>query len=337
MKPARTLPFLLLALGLLPALSAQSGVKAPSFAAERFVPGATPRNSIIAVVEEEIITEEQVRRIMLPSMPRILRIAKTKAELDRLTAELVNDIVQKLIDDILIVHNFRKEGYQIPKTVIENQYKQAIQREFGGDRSRFLRFLREQSKTVRQYREDLEKKIIIQSMAGRMRKTQAEISPEKIEEYYRKNKVFFFQDESLHLSQITLIPHTDATTEQLLQTAQRIVQRLDRGEDFAKLARIHSRDDRRKQGGDYGWIKRTDLRKELSNLAFTLQAGHHSQPYELGGYVFILKVNEKRNEGIQPLEEVRGQIEKLLTDEAAREAQKAWLLRLRKKAHIQFF
>jgi peptidyl-prolyl cis-trans isomerase SurA len=170
-----------------------------------------------------------------------------------------------------------------------------------------------------------------------MRKTQAEISPQKIEEYYRKNKVFFFQDESLNLSQITLVPHAEANTEQLKQTAERIVQRLDRGEDFAKLARLHSRDDRRKEGGDYGWIKRTDLRKELSDLAFTLKAGNHSQPYEVDGYVFILKVNEKRNEGIQPLEEVRGQIEKLLSDEAAREAQKAWLLRLRKKAHIQFF
>ncbi len=335
MKKAHLLPLLLLAPALLSNLVGQSMI--PSFTADRFIPGATPRNSIIAVVEDEIITEEQVRRIMLPSMPSLIKRAKTKKELDMLTAQLVNDIVQKLIDDILIVHNFKEEGYQIPKTVIENQYKAAIQREFAGDRSRFLSFLRDQSKTVREYREELERKIIIQSMASRMRRTQAEISPEKIEEYYRNNKVFFFQDESLHLSQITLIPHTDATTEQLLQTAARIVGRLDRGEDFAKLARIHSRDDRRKQGGDYGWIKRHDLRKELANLAFTLPTGRHSQPYELGGYVFILKVNEKRNEGIQPLEEVRQQIENLLNDEAAREAQRTWLLRLRKKAHIKFF
>lgn len=334
MKKAHILPLFLLAPILLAKLVAQP---IPSFTADRFIPGATPRNSIIAVVEDEVITEEQVRRIMLPSMPSIIKKARNKKELDMLTAQLVNDIVQKLIDDILIVHHFKEEGYQIPKTVIENQYKSAIQREFGGDRSRFLRFLRDQSKTVRLYREELERKIIIQSMAGRMRRTKAEISPEKIEEYYLKNKVFFFQDESLHLSQITLVPHTDATTEQLKQTAERIVSRLNRGEDFAKLARIHSRDDRRKQGGDYGWIKRHDLRKELADLAFSLQKGHHSKPFELSGYVFILKVNDKRNEGIQPLEEVRGQIEKLLNDEAAREAQRSWLLRLRKKAHIKFF
>jgi peptidyl-prolyl cis-trans isomerase SurA len=334
MKKAHILPLFLLAPLLLAKLVAQP---IPSFTAERFLPGAVPRNSIIAVVENEVITEEQVRRIMLPSMRSLIEGAMNKRDLDMKTAQLVNDIVQKLIDDILIVHHFREEGYQIPKTVIENQYKSAIQREFGGDRSRFLRFLREQSKTVRQYREELEKKIIIQSMSQRMRRTQAEISPEKIEEYYMKNKVFFFQDESLHLSQITLAPHTDATTEQLIQTAERIVSRLDRGEDFEKLARIHSRDDRRKQGGDYGWIKRHDLRKELADLAFSLEKSHHSKPFELNGYVFILKVNDKRNEGIQPLEEVRGQIEKLLNDEAAREAQRSWLLRLRKKAHIKFF
>ena len=183
--------FLLAALTAMPAASLLQA-QTPAFSAERFTPGASPRNSIIAVVEGEVITEEEVRRIMLPSMPSLIRGVQSKDELGKQTAQLANDIVQKLVDDILIVHHFKNEGFQIPKTLIENQYKNAIQRDFGGDRSRFLRYLREQNQTVRQYREELEHKIIVQSMTSRMRKTQAEISPEKIEAYYKKNKLFFF-------------------------------------------------------------------------------------------------------------------------------------------------
>jgi len=309
----------------------------PTFSAERFVPGATPRNSIIAVVEGQVITEEEVRRIMLPSMASLIRGVKSKQELGKQTAQLANDIIQKLIDDIIIVDHFKEEGYQIPKTVIENQYKNAIQRDFGGDRSRFLRYLRERNQTVRQYREELERKIIVQSMSSRMRKTQAEISPEKIETYYKKNKLFFFQDESVNLSQITLAPYQDVGPDQLMKTAERIIGRLADGEDFGKLARIHSKDDQSDNGGEYGWLKRTELRKELADTAFSLRRGQYSNPFRLGDHVFIIKVNEKRSEGIQPLDEVRERIEKLLNDQAAREAQRTWLARLRKKAVIQYF
>ena len=324
--------------GVLPALLlGLMQAQTPNFSAERFVPGAIQHNSIIAVVEGDVITEEEVRRIMVPSMGSIIRDVKSKEELNQQTSQLANDIIQKLVDDILIVSHFKSEGYQIPKTVIENQYKNAIKREFGGDRSRFLRYLRNQNKTVRQYREELEKKIIIQSMSSRMRKTQAEISPEKIEEYYKKNKLFFFQDESVHLSQITLSPYQDVGPDQLMKTAQRIIDRLADGEDFAKLARIHSKDDQRKNGGDYGWLKRSELRKELADSAFALRNGQYSEPFRLGEHVFIIKVNEKRGEGIQPLDEVRNRIEKLLNDQAARDAQRTWLLRLRKNALIQYF
>ncbi len=311
--------------------------QSPNFDASRFQPGPSPRNGIIAVVEEDVITEEEVRKIMAPSMGGIIRRSKTKQELNEQSNQLANDIIQKLIDDILIVHNFREKGYQIPKSVIENQYNNAIKREFGNDRSRFLRYLREENMTVRQYREDLEKKIIVQSTISRMRKTQAEISPEKIEEYYRKNKLFFFQDESVHLSQITLAPYAEVGPEQLMKTAERILERLGKGEDFGKLARIHSKDDRRKDGGDFGWLKKSELRKELADIAFTLKPGQHSKSFRMGDHVFILKVNDKRGEGIQALDEVRDRIEGLLNDQVAREAQRSWLLRLRKKAHIRYY
>ena len=43
-----------------------------------------------------------------------------------------------------------------------------------------------------------------------------------------------------------------------------------------------------RKGGDWGWIERQDIRKELSTVAFGLQPGSYSQPVELNNTIFIL-------------------------------------------------
>ena len=74
-----------------------------------------------------------------------------------------------------------------------------------------------------------------------------------------------------------------------MKTAERIIGRLADGEDFAKLARIHSKDDQSDNGGEYGWLKRTELRKELADTAFSLRRGQYSNPLPSRGPRFHYK------------------------------------------------
>ena len=82
---------------------------------------------------------------------------------------------------------------------------------------------------MRQYREELERKIIVQSMSSRMRKTQAEISPEKSRRI-TKNKLFFFKTSRKSFTDY-LAPYQDVGPDQLMKTAERIIGRLADGED----------------------------------------------------------------------------------------------------------
>ncbi|HKJ91216.1 MAG TPA: peptidylprolyl isomerase, partial [Oceanipulchritudo sp.] len=101
--------------------------------------------------------------------------------------------------------------------------------------------------------------------------------------------------------------------------------------------RKYSQDSRRERGGDWGWIQRPDLKDELSAVAFSLDKEEFSDPVELGEQIFILYAADKRDEGIQPINEVRDRIEEILASQLARQAQQQWLERLRREAYIRYY
>lgn len=292
-------------------------------------------NGIAAVVEDRIITLEELRREIGPLVPQIRLESRNRQEFDQRIAEVTNEVLQNMIDRILIIREFDQSGYQIPQTYLDSEFADYITTEFDGDRPRFLNFLQSQGMTVRQFRSDLRDRIVVNFMRGRMRRSQTEVSPAKIEEYYRKNESQFFKEEAVRLRQIVISPMSDRAA--LQARVDEVVAELEGGTPFADVARKFSQDERRAEGGDWGWINRSDIRKELADVAFTTAKGKYSHPVELDGYIFILFVEDVRKEGIQPIHAVREQIEIAITSQLARQAQEQWIERLRRDAYIKFY
>lgn len=174
-------------------------------------------------------------------------------------------------------------------------------------------------------------------MRRETRRSQSEISPEKVEEFYVKNKIRFYQEEAIHLRQVILTQIADEGLVPLRQTAKKVIDELDNGANFGDVARKYSQDDMSRNGGDWGWLERKDIRKELSDIAFGLEPGAYSQPQEIDGTIFVLYVEDKRDEMIQPVSQVRDIIENVLVGEIARETQEKWLQDLRNEAFVRYF
>ena len=174
-------------------------------------------------------------------------------------------------------------------------------------------------------------------MQSQNRNKQSQISPEKIEDFYVKNKIRFYQPELIHLKQIILMPKLGETFESILETANDIVSQLDAGKPIHSLANTFGDKKFNRTNGDWGWIKREDLRSELSEIAFDLDIGEYTQPIQLGDAVFILYAENIQKEKIQPISEVREIIEESLRQEIAKESVNLWLEDLRSKAYIRYF
>lgn len=294
-------------------------------------------NGIVAVAEEKIITVADVMQEIGPLIPQLRNSARNEKEFQEGLERLQDDAIQNLIDRVLIVKEFRKdEKRQIPQQYIENAISEELAERFEGDRSKFLAFLRSKGQTIRDYRREVEENIIFQYMQGQQRKSQSIISPVRIETYYNENKDRFYREDEVHLRLIQITRTDTETDASLMEQGRMIVARFKAGEKFEELAKQFSKDLKRSKGGDWGWLKRSDFRKEFSEVAFNLKKGDASDPILLPEGAFLLFAEDRRFAGIQPLDEVRDQIERVLVQQMGRAAQERWLERLRRNGYVKY-
>jgi len=299
--------------------------------------GERLQNGIAAIAEGEVITVHELREELKPIIPRIRSEVENEKQFRKRIDSISREVLQNMIDRILIVKEAEEKGIQIPQSFIESRYQEVINKDFGGDRGQFLEFLRSENKTPKQFREELRERVIVNFMRQRNQRSQSAVSPERIESFYTEHKARFYQHRAVHLRQIILMPEGGKTTEELMDTARDIVAKLESGAGFGDLARRYSQDQMSGQGGDWGWIRPGEIREELSEVAFSLEPGEHSDPIEIQGNVFVLQAEKKRKEQIQPLTQVREFIEGKLVDDIARETQQEWLERIREGAYVQRF
>ncbi len=76
--------------------------------------------------------------------------------------------------------------------------------------------------------------------------------------------------------------------------AKVILQRLHKGESFAKLAMEFSTDSSKRRGGDLGYFGRGRMVRAFENAAFSLEKGQVSQPVKTEFGWHLIKVTDKK-------------------------------------------
>jgi peptidyl-prolyl cis-trans isomerase SurA len=209
--------------------------------------------------------------------------------------------------------------------------------QFDNDRSKFLAYLRNRGKTIREYRREVEEDMIYGYMRQQQRKSQNIVSPVKVETYYNENKDKFFQEDGVHLRLIQFRREEGDTDQTLTVKANDVLARMKAGEKFEDIAKEVSQDTRRAKGGDWGWQKRSDLKPELSEPLFKLSKGEVTQPIIMTEGAFLLYVEDRRIAGVQPIDAVRDEIERILVQQMARVSQDHWLERLRRNGYVKHY
>ena len=159
------------------------------------------------------------------------------------------------------------------------------------------------------------------------------ITDDDIKQYYKNNPNRFQEAEKVRASQILIRLKPDATKDEIMSVenhAEDLKKRLDKGEDFAELARKYSQDRGTKEkGGDMGFFTRKRRATPVSRAAFALKPGQISNPVRSVAGYHIIMVTEKKPKGIQPLDSARKEIKKILTRE------KIMALRKEKKGQLE--
>jgi peptidyl-prolyl cis-trans isomerase SurA len=299
-------------------------------------------DGIVAIVEEKVITVDDVRHEIQPLVAQLQKEARNEQEFNQRLEQLQDSVIQQLIDKVLIIKAFRKhkEGEdekQIPASFIDNRIAGMLSDQFDNDRSKFLAYLRSRGMTMREYRKDIEEDIIYHYMRQQQEKSVSIVSPVKIDQFYKENKDQFYQEDSIHLRLIQLNKTDTESAEGLRARAQAIITRFNAGEKFEDLAKELSEDTKRSKGGDWGWMKRTDLKPEFADPIFVLKKNNVTDAIMTPDGCFVLFVEDRKYAGIQPLDQVREQIEHILMTQTTQTDTEHWLERLRRTGYVKHF
>ena len=113
-----------------------------------------------------------------------------------------------------------------------------------------------------------------------------------------------------------------------------VIARLNKGEDFAKLAGELTEDPSGKaNGGDLGFFSKEQMVPEFSETAFGLENGKISPPVKTQFGWHVIKIDEKRVKPQPKFEDVKPQIEQYVM----RKAQAEMVTKLRAEAKIEKF
>ncbi len=113
--------------------------------------------------------------------------------------------------------------------------------------------------------------------------------------------------------------------------AKAVKAELDKGADFAELAKKKSKDPGSADGGDLGFFTKEQMVPEFSAVAFSLEPGKISDPVKSQFGWHVIKVEEKRNRKAPDFEQVKAQIEQYVT----RKAQAEYVAKLRTEAKVE--
>lgn len=293
-------------------------------------------DGIKAVVNDSAITYSQVEEYTLPVMDTLQRQYAGQPEVMRQKFDdSLRDGLEILVERQLILHAFEVEGYHLPDNFADQLVDERIRDRFG-NRITLMKTLQAQGGTIEQFRKELLDQYIVQALRAKNVSQVIVISPYKVENYYLTHQENFKIENQIKLRMIVL-NKTSADDTNALVLAREIEGKIKEGATFQEMASLYSQGSQQHEGGDWGWVDRSVLSKELADAAFTLKPGQISDPVNTPDSVYLMLVEQVRPAHVKPLGDVRTEIEKTLRVQEQARLEKQWIEGLKKKTFIRYF
>ncbi|MDH5648163.1 MAG: peptidylprolyl isomerase [Gammaproteobacteria bacterium] len=214
--------------------------------------------------------------------------------------------VDVLIDRALLYRGAKSAGISVPQQDVDHVIATNIDR-FGSEK-KFHEEIKARGLTLERFTQRIVQQSAIKQYVQTVLVDKSKYNDKELKSYYKKNKREFQRPESIELWHIILkvAPNEKQEKwEEKRKLANEIVSRVRNGEDFAELAKKHSEDDYRINGGYIGFMHKGRLLPALEDIAFTLKKDELSEPIKsLHGY-HIIRAGEKKVAGIVPFSEAK--------------------------------
>jgi peptidyl-prolyl cis-trans isomerase SurA len=252
-------------------------------------------DAVAAVVDNEVVLQSEVDE----QLYLFLQQAQGRPDSAQVQ-QLRKDILDKLIDDRVIVSEAKRQNLTASEAEIEKNVSEAIsdtKKRLGSDEA-FISELRREGMSEedlrKRYREEVQKQLLANALL-RKQLGKMEITPAEAEKYFNENKDKFPKRPSAIKTQVIQIPiEPDSLARAAVRKrANDALARIKKGEPFSRLAQTLSEDPGTAQsGGDLGWFKRGSLDSTFELAAFKVPVGQVSGVVTTPFGYHLIKVEE---------------------------------------------
>lgn len=296
-------------------------------------------DAIVASVDDEPILYSDVLIEAGPAMRDLRTTIPAEDEFNREADRVMRETLEQHIDQKLLVRQAQVFGAEVTDKDIDASM-QDLRQQLGTNEA-FMKELEATGMTMAEFRDRLRLQILAARMAySKVRDFEEAVivSEDDVQKYYADNQDVFTKKERVLVRQIFL-PAPAGGAERAAAKARMdvVLEELEAGTAFEDLAKAYSEGPGKEDGGLVGWEERGELVPALEEAAFALEAGGRSGIIESEFGVHILKVDQREEPGVAPLDEVRTEIEPQLRKGVAQERYKGWLAELRKSSRVRVF
>jgi parvulin-like peptidyl-prolyl isomerase len=279
---------------------------------------ARAEEKIVAIVNNEVITQRDLEAFLNFMKVQLSKDYSSK-DLDEKIAMMKSDLLDRLIEDRLILQEARKNKIKVDESRVKSKIDELKKRY--DSVTDFENSLKNQGLVEADLLARIRDQILMYNIVEIKIRDKILIKPAEITEYYNKNLSRFNLAEEHEFKSL-------AVSEE--DKAKKAAEDLSQGKDINELA---------KEGGFTANVfsarQNGELKKDVEEVLFKLKLNEVSQPLKIKDSFYIFQLSKITPSRQQPLSEVQDSIHSILYENKMQEAMVKWVDELKKKAYLK--
>jgi len=252
-------------------------------------------DTIVAVVEDDVILERELQEEVLTI---VQRIQANKSEIPP-SHILRKQVLEKMIVDKLQRQLAEKAGINVSEEMLNNSVADIAQRN-NMNVEQFREELAKQGMDYTAFLNNIRNEIIINQLRGREIGGRIKVTDREVDHYLETQDKIGDASIQYHLGHILVAVKEGASAPEIqkaLVKAEDIVTKLRAGQDFTQMAISQSDDANALKGGDLGWRTLSDMPTLFVNEASNMNQGAVAGPIRSPSGFHIIKMLETKGIG----------------------------------------
>ncbi len=249
-------------------------------------------DSIVAIVEDDVITNSEVRREILQIREEFARSGRKLPP----STSLNRQVLELMINQSILRQEASNRGIKITDTQL-NRTLQNMAKKNNMNLSQFRNTLVNSGLDYQEFRQEIRDELAINRIKESYARQNVDISDQEVSDFLnrsnRDNEAIEYK-----ISHILIALPDGASSEQVTQARleiDQILEQLNAGAEFAQVASEKSAGSNALQGGDLGWRKRVQIPSLFSNTVPSMSVGELSEPIRSASGFHLIKLEDKRD------------------------------------------